>query len=333
MIKALNIRLYPNQEQEILMYKYIGSMRFIYNWALDKQIKYYKNTNKKLSTSELGKELTILKNTDDFKWLYEVSNATLKESIRDLDKAYKNFFNGSGFPKFKSKKKSRLSFYGRVWVLSVGIDVQTQNIKLNNLSIGIDLGIKQLSITNIDELDTKNINKSSKVKKLSKKLKKLQRQCSKKYLLNKKGGSYQKTKNIAKLEKKIKKLHNKLAHIRLNHIHQATSKIVKAKPFRVVMEDLNVTSMMKNKHLSKAIAEQGFNTFINQMKYKCALNGIEFTRVPRFYPSSKTCSHFGAIKKDLKLSDRTYKCSCGFIIDTDKNAAYNLAKYGLEISL
>lgn len=173
MIKALNIRLYPTQEQEILMYKHIGSMRFIYNWALDKQIKYYKNTKKKLSTAELGEELTVLKNTDDFKWLYEVSNATLKESIRDLEKAYKNFFNGSRFPKFKSKKKSRLSFYrvydrmhfkndfanlekigkvkykadynidltiikkfnnprvsfnGRVWVLSVGIEVQTQNI-------------------------------------------------------------------------------------------------------------------------------------------------------------------------------------------------------------
>jgi len=378
MIKSLNIRLYPNQEQENLMYKHIGSMRFVCNWALDKEIEYYKNTKKKLSTAELGKELTILKNTDKFKWLYEVSNATLKESIRDLDKAYKNFFDGNGFPKFKSKKKSRLSFYsrydkiyfkndfvnlekigkikckadynidlaiikkfsnprvsfnGRVWILSVGIEVQTQNIKLNNLIIGIDLGIKKLAITNIDELDTKNINKNSKVKKLIKKLKKLQRQCSKKYLLNKKGGSYQKTKNIAKLEKKIKKLHSRLTHIRLNHIHKATSKIVKAKPFRVVMEDLNVTGMMKNKHLSKAIAEQGFNIFINQMNYKCAFNGIEFTRVPRFYPSSKTCSHCGAVKRDLKLSDRTYKCSCGFIVDRDKNAAYNLAKYGLEISL
>lgn len=226
-----------------------------------------------------------------------------------------------------------MSFNGRVWILSVGIEVQTQNIELNNLSIGIDLGIKRLAITNIDELDTKNINKNSKVKKLIKKLKKLQRQCSKKYLLNKKGGSYQKTKNIAKLEKKIKKLHSRLAHIRLNHIHKATSKIVKAKPFRVVMEDLNITGMMKNKHLSKAIAEQGFNTFINQMKYKCAFNGIEFTKVPRFYPSSKKCSHCSTIKKDLKLSDRIYKCSCGFIADRDKNAAYNLAKYGLEISL
>lgn len=359
------------------MYKHIVCMRFIYNWALAKQIDSYKLNGKKLSVTELGKELTILKNTQGYEWLYEVSNATLKESIRDLDKAYKNFFNGSGFPKFKSKKKSESKFYsrydkvyfkngnvnlekigkvkykcdydidltiitkfsnprvkfnGRVWVLSVGIKTQAENTELTDFSLGIDMGIKELAITNIDSLDTKNINKTNKVKKLSKKLKRLQRQCSRKYIINKKGGSYQKTKNIAKLELKIKKLHSKLKNIRLNHTHQATSKMVKIKPSRVVMETLNVKGMMKNKHLSKVIAEQGFNTFINQMKYKCEKYGIEFIQVPTFYPSSKTCSHCGSIKKDLKLSDRVYKCSCGFICDRDKNASYNLAKYGLEIS-
>lgn len=377
MIKAINVRLHPTEEQITLMYKHIGCMRFIYNWALAKQIDSYKLDGKKLSVTELGKELTMLKNTEGYEWLYEVSNATLKESIRDLNKAYKNFFNGSGFPKFKSKRKSdpkfysrydkvyfkngfvnlekigkvkykadydidlttitkfsnpRVKFNGRVWVLSVGIEIQAENTELNDFSLGIDMGIKELAITNIDSLDTKNINKSSKVKRLSKKLKRLQRQCSRKYIMNKKGGSYQKTKNIAKLELKIKKLHSKLKNIRLNHTHQATSKMVKIKPSRVVMETLNVKGMMKNKHLSKAIAEQGFNTFINQMKYKCEKYGIEFIQVPTFYPSSKTCSHCGSIKKDLKLSDRVYKCSCGFICDRDKNASYNLANYGLEIS-
>ncbi|KZL92724.1 RNA-guided endonuclease InsQ/TnpB family protein [Clostridium magnum] len=377
MIKALKIRLYPTDEQITLMNKHIGCMRFIYNWALDKQIKNYESTKKKLSVSELGKELTLLKNTEGYEWLYEVSNATLKESIRDLDKAYKNFFNGSGFPRFKSKKKSdpkfysryekiyfkngfvnlekigkvsyksdydidlttitkfsnpRVSFNGRVWVLSVGIETQVEREQLNDTSIGVDLGIKDLAITNIDELDTTNINKTSKVKKLKKKLKRLQTQCSRKYEMNKKGGSYRKTANIGKLEKKIKKLHSKLKNIRLNHIHQATSKIVKAKPFRVVMETLKVSNMMKNKHLSKAIQEQGFYTFIDQMKYKCENYGIEFIQVPTFYPSSKTCSHCGSIKKDLKLSDRVYKCECGFSADRDKNASCNLANYGLEIS-
>lgn len=377
MIKTINVRLYPTEEQINLVYKHIGSMRFIYNWALARQIDNYKVNGKKLSVTDLGKELTILKNTEGYEWLYEVSNATLKESIRDLDKAYKNFFNGSGFPKFKSKRKSepkfysrydkvyfknenvnlekigkikyksdynvdltiinkfsnpRVSFNGRVWILSVGIEVPIENIELSKLSIGVDLGIKQLAITNIDDLDTNNINKTNKVKKIKKKLKKLQRQCSRKYELNKKGVCYQKTKNIAKTELKIKNLHNKLRNIRLNHIHQTTSKIVKTKPFRVVMEDLKVSNMIKNKHLSKAIAEQGFNIFLNQMKYKCEKYGIEFLQVPTFYPSSKTCSHCGSIKKDLKLSDRTYKCECGFTCDRDKNASYNLANYGLEKS-
>ena len=107
---------------------------------------------------------------------------------------------------------------------------------------------------------------------------------------------------------------------------------MKTKPFKVVMEDLKVSNMMKNKHLSKAIAEQGFNIFLNQMKYKCEKYGIEFIQVPTFYPSSKTCSHCGSIKKDLKLSDKTYKCECGFTCDRNKNASYNLANYALEKS-
>lgn len=381
MKRAVNIRLFPTKEQEILMRKHIGCMRYIFNWGLDKQIKYYEANKNKLSVAELGVELTKLKNQEGFEWLYEVSNATLKEALRDLEKAYKNFFNGSGFPKFKSKKKSKDKFYsrydkiyfkendtvvnlekigkvkcrhnyaidlsnvikfsnprvnfnGRVWVLSVAIEIEGEHKReqLNKFSVGVDLGIKTLAVTNIDDLDTKNINKTARIKKLQKKLKRLQRQCSRKYELNKKGESYQKTKSIAKLEKRIKRLHSKLAHIRKNHIHQATSKIVKTKPFRVVMENLKVSNMMKNKHLSKAIAEQGFSMFITQMKNKCAKYGIEFIQVPTFYPSSKTCSCCGRIKKDLKLSDRTYKCECGFIADRDKNASYNLAKYGLEIS-
>lgn len=151
--------------------------------------------------------------------------------------------------------------------------------------------------------------------------------------MNKKGGSYQKTKNIAKLESKIKKLHRKLKNIRLNHIHQATSKLVKTNARLVVMEDLNIKGMLRNRHLAKAVAQQGFYKFIEQMKYKCSLNGIKFIQVPRFYPSSKMCSSCGNIKKDLKLSDRTYKCTCGFTCDRDKNATYNLANYGLSITL
>ncbi|AHM55640.1 putative transposase in snaA-snaB intergenic region [Peptoclostridium acidaminophilum DSM 3953] len=374
MIKGLKIRLYPTPDQEHLMWQHIGSMRFVYNWALSRRSDEYRASGKMLSVADLGKELTQLKQTDEFSWLYEISNATLKESIRDLEKAYKGFFNGGGFPRFKSRKRSRTGFYsrydklyfkesmvnlekigkvrcrhdygidltqvqkfsnprvsynGRCWVLAVGIEIEQEKPELTEVSLGIDLGIKQLAITNVDELDANNINKTARVRKLEKRLKRYQRQCSRKYENNRKGRSYRKTKNIAKIEKKIKKLHGRLANIRLNHIHQTTLAMVKTKPYRVVMEDLNVSGMMKNKHLSKAIMQQGFAAFIAQMKYKCEALGIEFVQVPRFYPSSKKCSHCGNIKKDLKLSDRTYKCECGFTCDRDKNAAYNLAGYGL----
>lgn len=121
-----------------------------------------------------------------------------------------------------------------------------------------------------------------------------------------------------------------LGNIRLNHIHQATNKIIKLRPYRVVMEDLNITGMMKNKHLSEAIQEQCLYEFMRQIKYKCEFNGIQFVQVDKFYPSSKTCSCCGSIKSDLKLKDRVYVCpECGLVIDRDKNASINLGNYKL----
>ncbi|MPM11091.1 IS607 family transposase ISCbo9 [bioreactor metagenome] len=176
----------------------------------------------------------------------------------------------------------------------------------------------------------KNINKTKRVKKLKKRLRRLQRQVSRKYEANKEGNKFVKTNNIIKLEKQIKLLYRKLSNIRKNHIHQATNKIIKMYPFRIVMENLNVSGMMKNKHLSKAIAEQGFYEFIRQIKYKCEFNKIKFIQVDKFYPSSKTCSCCGSVKKDLKLKDRVYRCEkCGLEIDRDKNASINLGNYGL----
>ncbi|MGG3423834.1 RNA-guided endonuclease InsQ/TnpB family protein, partial [Heyndrickxia faecalis] len=128
-------------------------------------------------------------------------------------------------------------------------------------------------------------------------------------------------------EKQIRFLHRRLSNIRRNHLHQTTNAIVKTKPCKVVMEDLNVTGMMKNRHLSKAIAKQGFYEFTRQMEYKCEKYGIEFVKVDRFFPSSKTCSSCGKMKRDLKLSDRVYRCECGNEIDRDLNAAINLANY------
>ena len=175
----------------------------------------------------------------------------------------------------------------------------------------------------------KNINKTYEVRKIEKKLKRLQRQVSKKYEKNKKGKEYVKTKNIIKLEKQIQQTYRRLTNIRNNYLHQTTTSIVKTKPYRIVIEDLAVSNMMKNKHLSDDIRKQGFYEFRRQLEYKCKFRGIELIVADRFYPSSKTCSQCGKIKKDLKLSDRVYRCSCGLTIDRDLNASINLSKYKL----
>ncbi|MCC0650672.1 transposase [Clostridioides sp. ZZV15-6598] len=231
----------------------------------------------------------------------------------------------------------RVKFNEKYWYLSLGVEVEEKtDIKLTNESVGVDLGIKDLAIvSNIDE-PFKNINKSKEVKRLNKKLRKLQRQVSRKYDMLKSGKTFQKdeklvkTQNIIKIERQVKLVYKKLSDIRLNHIHQITNTIVKTKPCRVVVEDLNVRSLLKNKHLSKAISEQCFNKFITILEYKCKWSKIEFVKADRFYPSSKMCSCCGTIKKDLKLKDRTYVCpneECNLLIDRDKNASINLANY------
>ena len=234
-------------------------------------------------------------------------------------------------PKLDKYTNPRCHFDGKYWYLTFGFEHGESQASLNeDLSIGIDLGISHLAIVNHLDNPIKNINKSKEVRRLKKKLKRLQRQVSRKYEMNKKGSKFVKTNNIIKLERQIKLVHRRLNNIRNNHIHQATSKIIKLNPYRVVMEDLNVSGMMKNKHLAEKIAEQKFYEFKRQMKYKCEFNKIEFFEADRWYPSSKACSCCKNIKKDLKLSDRTYNCNvCGLVIDRDKNASINLGNYKL----
>ena len=234
-------------------------------------------------------------------------------------------------PKLDKYTNPRCHFDGKYWYLTFGFEHGESQASLNeDLSIGIDLGISHLAIVNHLDKPIKNINKSKEVRRLKKKLKRLQRQVSRKYEMNKKGSKFVKTNNIIKLERQIKLVHRRLNNIRNNHIHQATSKIIKLNPYRVVMEGLNVSGMMKNKHLAEKIAEQKFYEFKRQMKYKCQFNKIEFALADRWYPSSKACSCCKNIKKDLKLSDRTYNCNvCGLVIDRDKNASINLGNYKL----
>lgn len=387
MIKSIKVALIPNNKQKSKLFQCFGVSRFAYNWTLGKQQENYKNGGKFILDNDLRKEFTQLKKTKEYEWLNQYSNNIPKQAIKDACDSYKKFFKGySEFPKFKSKKKSRPSFYvdnlkiqftdthvkleklsastkknkaklnwvrlaekGRIpinckysnprvtfdginfWI-SVGIEVEDISEKPTNNGIGIDLGIKDLAICS-DNNTYKNINKTKEVKRLKKKKCRLQRKVSRKYLINNKGVSYCKTSNIIKLEKQLLKLNHRLTNIRHNYLHQTTSEIITRKPIFISLEDLNVKGMMKNRHLAKAIQEQSFYEFKRIISYKAKWNNIKIIEVPRFYPSSKTCSECGSIKKDLKLSDREYVClECGCVIDRDYNASVNLMKYGQSIA-
>ena len=211
---------------------------------------------------------------------------------------------------------------GRYYV-SVLIEVPDTEIANNsNEGIGIDLGLKDFAIVSNGKT-YKNINKSARLKKLEKQLHREQRCLSRKYENLKKGGVTQRA-NIQKQKLKVQKLHQKMENIRADYINKTIAEIVKTKPSYITIEDLNVKGMMKNRYLSKAVASQKFYEFRTKLKNKCDENGIELRVVDKMYPSSKLCHCCGAIKKDLKLSDRIYKCYCGYMADRDYNASLNL---------
>ena len=382
MIKTIRVMLIPNNKQKTKLFRYANVSRFAYNWALAREIENYENGGKFLSDSDLRKEFTQLKKTEEYSWLNEVSNNVTKQAIKDACNAYKRFFKGySKFPKFKSRKFSTPSFYqdnvkiqfsdthvkvegfatskrknkqkinwirlaehnriptdckymnprikydGLNWWITVGVEYEDSTAIPSNDGVGIDLGIKDLAICS-DGAKYKNINKSQKVKKLEKQKRRLQRSISRSYEKNKKGESYCKTNNVIKKEKLLLKRNHRLTNIRKNYLNQTISEIVNRKPRFICIEDLNVSGMMKNRHLSKAVQEQGFFWFRKQLEYKCSDKGIQLIVADRFYPSSKLCSCCGNIKKDLKLSDRVYRCECGNMIDRDFQASINLKAYG-----
>ena len=385
MIKTIRVMLIPNNKQNTKLFRYANTARFAYNWALGREKENYKNGGKFLSDSDLRKEFTQLKKTEESSWLNEVSNNVTKQAIKDACHAYKRFFKGcSKFPKFKSRKFSIPSFYqdnvkiqfsdrhvkiegfavskkknkqkinwirlaeknriptdcnysnprirydGINWWITVGIEYEDSVTVPSNDGIGIDLGIKDLAICS-DGNKYKNINKTKKVKKLEKQKRRLQRSISRSYENNKQGKEYCKTNNVIKKEKLLLILNHRLTNIRHDHLHHITSEIVKREPSFICIEDLNVKGMMKNRHLSKAVQQQGFYEFRRQMEYKSKWNNIQVIIADRFFPSSKLCSCCGKIKKDLKLSERIYKCECGNVVDRDLQAALNLKKYGEDV--
>ena len=368
------IMLLPTEEQEIKFKKFSGAARFIYNLMIEREKEYYSKNNSYLKENEFRKELTKLKQTEEFSWLKEIGSNVIKIAVKDCNEAFIKFFKKlTKFPKFKTLKNSKMSFYvnyerlkktqrgfkgeklgevktkeplpnleknehyinprvafdGKYWYLTVSYKIKDNN-NINNSKevIGIDLGIKDFAVLSNGKV-YKNINKTVKVKKLKRKLKIKQKQLSKKISIAKKENRFlSKCKNFLKLKNQIRLIHRKLSNIRLNYLHQITSEIVKTKPSKIVIEDLDVSRMLKNRHLSEKISEQNFYKFREILTYKCKLNNIELVIADKFYPSSKTCSCCGHIKQDLKLKDRVFKCpTCGLEIDRDLNAAINLANY------
>lgn len=221
----------------------------------------------------------------------------------------------------------RFTYDGLYWYVSVGIEIPDSTTIPSNEGIGIDLGLKNLAVCS-DGYTYKNINKTNKIRKIEKRQRRLQRSVSRRYEKNKKGERYCKTRNLIKRQKELLKVTKRLTNIRHNHLHQTTSAIIKRKPSFICIEDLNVRGMMKNRHLSKVVQQQGLYEFRRQIEYKAEWNHIPVIIADRFFPSSKLCSCCGHMKTDLKLSDRIYKCACGNTIDRDIQASLNLKTYG-----
>lgn len=387
MYVATKIRLKPTKEQEQLFWKSAGTARWAYNFFIAESERHYteylegKHEKKTIAEGDIRKYINNVLKPTTHQWLKEVGSNVMKQAIKDADTARMRWFKGlADKPKFKSKRRSKPSFYvnyeslkrtkegfqgekigivktaqplpklpkgekyknprishdGRNWFLTLSYEADYAEVVLTGESLGIDVGIKELAVCS-NGIFVKNINKTKKVKRLEQKLKRAKRSLSRKLKANTVGStqnrkpiykiSLKSMKNIQKQIRSIQLIYKRLTDIRTNHLHQATNELVKTKPSRIVMETLNIKGMMKNRHLSKAIAQQKLYEFKRQIQYKCEKYGIQFIEVDKWFPSSKLCSCCGVMKKDLKLSDRVFKCSCGNELDRDLNAALNLANY------
>ena len=369
-MRTYKTKLKPNNKQRVQLFKNAGVVRFAYNLALQMQEENYKNGGNFLSDCEIRKQITKLKQ-GELSWLYKYDVDIVKQAVKDACLAYKRFFKKlADKPKFKSKRKSKPSFFIDGWKLkiengyikipkcskiklyekdyipeglnyanpritfdgidfwiSVGVRETRPNIDLTDEIIGIDLGLKELA-TCSNGMFFHNVAKFDNYKKLEKSKKQKQRQVASKYEKNNQGEKFKKTKNIIKLEKRILKKRIKQNNIKKDYFYKSTTALVRTKPSAIVLEDLNVAGMRKNKHLSHAIQSASISMFKDMLVNKAQSLGIEIVLADRFYPSSQICSSCGNRKVDLKLSDRMYKCPiCGLEIDRDYNASINLKHY------
>ena len=367
--RAVIIRLFPNKAQIRKLWENAGAARWIWNWGLSVNIDLYSKEKRILSVYDLRHEFIRVRNS--YQWLREISQSALVNTLRDLDKAYKNFYSRlkaglkGGHPKYKAKGLCVPSFYARServyidsqgsiylekighircmskadlqnvrfynvrvkfeagkWLLKCAVKYEavSRNQTLRKVNMGIDLGVKVLAVVSCGghKRVFRNINRHHKLRRLNRQLKHHQR-----ILARKKKGS----RNRLKERINVRKIYGRIKRIRHDYVQQTTRAIVNMKPKAIVLEDLNIKGMMKNKHLAKSIAEQNLYFFRELLERKAHEAGITIIHADRFYPSSKTCSRCGHVKAELPLSERTYTCpECGLVIDRDFNAARNLEK-------
>lgn len=378
LLKSYKTEINPTPEQKQIILKTIGVCRFIYNLYLAHNKELYQQEQKFINGIDFSKWLNneFIPDNPDFLWIKNVSSKSVKQSIKNAEKAFKRFFKQqSGFPKFKKKGKSDVKMYfvktdakavipcerhrmriptlgwvrlkekgyiptnkiiksgtvsykaGRYYVSALVEESEAAKQQLNDYGLGIDLGIKDFAICSNGTV-FKNINKTQQIRKLERQLKREQRRLSRKYESlkqrnkNRKGEAARQ--NIRKQVQKVQKLHQRLDSIRTDYINQTVNNLARTKPNYITIEDLNVKGMMRNRHLSKAVAQQNFYSFRMKLENKCRQRGIELRIVDRWYPSSKMCHECGNMKSDLKLSDRKYICECGYHADRDYNASLNL---------
>ncbi|GAB6434292.1 RNA-guided endonuclease TnpB family protein [Bacillus cereus] len=374
MILAKKVRLIPTPEQEQVLRNYAGAARFAYNYCKRMSDRYYKLFGKSVSQLALQKRFTKIKKRKRYEWLKDINAQVPKQASKDFDmarkhsfKKYKNGYHTSykskkdviqGFyanyerliigkkvvhilsigevktsqqlPRNKKPSNPRVTFDGRHWWMSVGFQEDFESQELTNESIGVDVGLKELFVAS-NGMKERNINKDAKVKKLLKRKKSAQRDMSRRF---KKGVKIQSA-GYEKAKAEHLRLSRKIMNIRNNHIHQATAKLVKTKPMRIVVEDLSISNLLKNKKLSKAFTFQKLHFLFQCLSYKCEKYGIAYVKADKWFASSKICSCCG-VKYDhsvqpegqWSLKIREWRCaSCNSHHDRDVNASINLSRW------
>lgn len=361
MYKRIRVKLYPTFKQKVVLEKHFNAFRFVYNLSLEYKKTMWEQWKMNKSGYDISKEVLELRK--ETPWLLECKAECVREAAYQVDKSFKNFFNGKGYPKFKSKRGEQ-SFHAYQSIHCKGDRIKffKQKIKFstsNNYAELLNTGkIKQVTfkrdncgdywatcLIEVEEPDKLPKNNNSvgidlgikdlvitsegvvyENKKYFTNTQKKLKRIQRKFSKTKKGG-----KNREKLRKKIAKVYRKITRQREHYYHSISNDLIRENQ-TIVLETLRIKNMVKNRKLAKSISDASWGTLIRMLEYKSKWYGRELIRIDTFYPSSKTCSGCGNVKEELKLSERTYRCeSCGLEIDRDLNASINIRNAGLKI--